>query len=248
LKDKKLTYGLIGKNISYSFSKSYFSDKFKKLNRDDCEYLNFDLENIADFKSIFNSDKNIKGLNVTIPYKQAIIPFLDNISKEAKEIGAVNTIKIENGKLLGYNTDVFGFKKSLLSVIKPANELTLILGWGGAAKGIKYVLKELGFKVKIVSRKPINEDMLMYSELNKKLLKKVKLIVNCTPLGTFPKIEECPKIPYQYINKNHILFDLIYNPPITKFLNKGFNNGATIKNGLDMLKFQAERSWEIWNS
>jgi len=248
LTDKKLTYGLLGKNISYSFSKNYFSDKFKKLNRNDCEYLNFDLENVSDFKSIFNSDKNIKGLNVTIPYKQAIIPFLDNISKEAKEIGAVNTIKIENGKLLGYNTDVFGFKKSLLSVIKPSNDLAIILGWGGAAKGIKYVLKDLGFKVKVVSRKPINENMLVYNDLNEKLLKKVKLIVNCTPLGTFPNVEECPNIPYQYLNKNHILFDLIYNPPTTKFLERGFENGATIKSGLDMLKFQAEKSWEIWNS
>ena len=245
--DKKLTYGLIGKNISYSFSKKYFSGKFKKLKKNNCEYVNFDLDNVAEFKSIFKLNKNIKGLNVTIPYKQAIIPYLDEISTEAKKIGAINTIKIENGKLKGFNTDVYGFQKSLKSIVEPLNYNALILGWGGAAKGINFVLENFGFKIKIVSRKPVKAGMLRYNDLNKEIINKTKLIVNCTPLGTFPKINECPKIPYQYLNRNHILFDLIYNPPITKFLEEGLKKGATIKNGSDMLTFQAEKSWEIWN-
>jgi len=249
LNDKKNIYGLLGKNISYSFSKKYFTDKFKKLNRNDCEYLNFDLNNISEFKSIFENNKKIKGLNVTIPYKQAIIPYLDNISNEARQIGAVNTIKIHKNKLIGFNTDIYGFKKSLKNILeKPNNDYALILGWGGAAKGVKYVLNNMGLNVKIVSRKPYNDDMLSYNELNKKLINKTKLIVNCTPLGTFPKIDEYPKIPYQYLNSNHILFDLIYNPPITKFLKKGLTKGTVIKNGLEMLEYQAEKSWEIWNT
>ncbi len=248
MEDKKFTYGLLGKNISYSFSKKYFTDKFKKLNKRNCEYLNFDLTNIADFKSIFECNKNIKGLNVTIPYKQTIIPYLDDISAEARQIGAVNTIKIKNNKLIGFNTDIYGFEKSLKTVFNPVNKNTLILGWGGAAKSIKYVLDNLGCKVKIVTRKPLNNNMLSYNELTEKLLKKVKLIVNCTPLGTYPKVDEFPKIPYQYLNANHILFDLIYNPQKTKFLEKGLKKGAVVKNGLEMLKFQAEKSWEIWNA
>jgi len=248
LTDKKFIYGLLGKNISYSFSKKYFTEKFKKLNKKDCEYLNFDLTNISDFKSIFKYNKNIKGLNVTIPYKQAIIPYLDDISAEARQVGAVNTIKIENNKLIGFNTDIYGFKKSLETILKTSNYSALILGWGGAAKSIKYVLDNLGCKVQIVTRKPLNNNILLYTELTEKLLKKVKLIVNCTPLGTFPKVDECPKIPYQYLDKRHILFDLIYNPSTTKFLEKGFKKGAVVKNGLEMLKFQAEKSWEIWNT
>jgi len=248
MSNNKLTYGLIGKNISYSFSKKYFLGKFKELNKNDCEYLNFDLHEISELKKIFKFHKKIKGLNVTIPYKQEIIPFLDDISAEAKKIGAVNTIKIKNDKLIGFNTDVYGFEKSLTSIIKPSKELAIILGWGGASKAVKHVLDKFGFKVIIISRKPNNNQALAYHQLSKELIKETKLIVNCTPLGTFPKVNDCPKIPYQFLNKQHTLFDLIYNPPITKFLENGLEKGAKIKNGADMLKFQAEKSWEIWNS
>lgn len=245
---QKMTYGLIGKNISYSFSKAYFTQKFKDLNLENCQYLNFDLDDISSFKALFNLHKNISGLNVTIPYKQEIMPFLDGLSEEAQQIGAVNTIKIENGKLIGYNTDAYGFEQSLKSVITKTDEKALILGWGGASKAVKFVLLKLGFEVTIVSRNNTNDEFLTYKQLTKELIEQTKLIVNCTPLGTFPRVDNCPDIPYQYLNKSHVLFDLIYNPAETKFLQSGKECGAKIKNGADMLKFQAEKAWEIWNA
>ncbi|OIO08918.1 MAG: shikimate dehydrogenase [Flavobacteriales bacterium CG_4_8_14_3_um_filter_35_10] len=244
----KITYGLIAKNSSHSFSKSYFTQKFKELNFENCQYCNFDLDDISTFKALINADKTIKGLNVTIPYKQEIIPYLDGLSKEAQQIGAVNTIKIENGKLIGYNTDVYGFEQSLKTLFKNTNQKALILGWGGASKAVKFVLTKLGFDITIVSRNPTNNEFLSYKQLTKTLIEQTKLIVNCTPLGTFPNVDNCPDIPYQYLNKNHVLFDLIYNPPVTKFLQYGNDCGAKIKNGADMLKLQAEKSWEIWNA
>jgi shikimate dehydrogenase len=242
------TYGLLGKNISYSFSKKYFTQKFKDLKRDNCQYLNFDLQDINQLPKLLKKQKNLKGFNITIPYKKAIFPFLERLSDEAKAIGAVNTVKIENGKLIGFNTDAFGFEKSLLSVCDEKGGLALILGTGGASMAVNYVLLKRGFKVVFVSRKPKNNSEISYDNLTEELMSKAKLIVNCTPLGTHPKTESSPDIPYQYLHKNQVLFDLVYNPSQTIFLSKGLERGAHIKNGYDMLVFQAEKSWEIWHS
>ncbi len=245
--EREKIYGLVGKNISYSFSKTFFTQKFKDLNLKTHSYLNFDLQDLSHFKILIKKH-DIRGLNVTIPYKQTVMPFLDDLSGDAKTIGAVNTIKILNGKLIGYNTDAFGFEKSLLSVCDETNGTALILGTGGASKAVNYILLKLGFEVVFVSRNPKNKVHLSYDSLTKELISKARLIVNCTPLGTYPKTTDFPNIPYQYLHKNQILFDLIYNPPQTTFLLKGLERGAQIKNGYDMLVFQAEKSWEIWNS
>lgn len=242
------TYGLLGKNISYSFSKKYFTQKFKDLKLDNYQYLNFDLKDINQLSDVIKSQKNLKGFNITIPYKKAIFPYLDSLSDEAKSISAVNTVKIENGKLIGYNTDAFGFEKSLLSVCDEKEGLALILGTGGASMAVNYVLLKRGFKVVFVSRKPKNNSEISYDNLTEDLIGKAKLIVNCTPLGTHPNTDSFPDIPYQYLHKNQVLFDLVYNPPQSTFLSKGLEKGTGIKNGYDMLVFQAEKSWEIWHS
>jgi len=242
------TYGLLGKNISYSFSKKYFTQKFKDLKLDNYQYLNFDLQDINQLSKLLKKHKNLKGFNITIPYKQAIFPFLDSLSDEAKSIDAVNTVKIESGKLIGYNTDAFGFEKSLLSVCDKKSSLALILGTGGASMAVNYTLLKRGFKVVFVSRKPKNNSEISYDNLTEDLIGKAKLIVNCTPLGTHPNTDSFPDIPYQYLHKNQVLFDLVYNPSQTTFLSKGLERGTVIKNGYDMLVFQAEKSWAIWHS
>lgn len=243
---KKL--GLLGKNISYSFSKSYFNEKFKNENINDVTYENFDINAIDSFPEIIENTKNIKGLNVTIPYKEVVIPFLDKLNKKAKAIGAVNTIKVtKKGKLVGYNTDCYGFKKSLKPFLKPHHKKALILGTGGASKAIAYSLKELDIPYSYVSRTASKKVQFTYNELTEDLIKQHQIIINCTPLGTFPNVNDCPNIPYNAISKSHILFDLIYNPEETKFLNHGKIKGAKIINGLDMLKFQAEKAWSIWD-
>jgi len=239
-------YGLIGRDINYSFSKKYFSNKFK-IEKINCEYLNFDIENINFFTSIF-LENNIKGLNVTIPYKESIITFLDEIDDIANKIGAVNTIKITNNRKIGFNTDYIGFKKSLLNFtdgVMPKN--ALLLGSGGATKAIKYALKSLNINQKTVSRKYGKSD-LTYDELNKEIIKNSDLIINCTPLGTYPNINQSPYIPYEFLSESNTLFDLVYNPIKSSFLNKGQKMGCKIQNGLEMLKIQAEESWKIWNS
>lgn len=240
--------GLLGKDISYSFSRTYFKKKFEDEGIDDVSYENFDIENINLFPSIIKNTKGIKGLNVTIPYKEQVIPFLDKINKKAKAIGAVNTIRItKKGKLVGYNTDCYGFKNTLKPFVKPHHKKALILGTGGASKAIAYSLDEMGIKYKYVSRTLKDGVSFTYDALTEKDVKEHKIIVNCTPLGTFPNIEDCPNIPYAGISKNHILFDLIYNPSETKFLQQGKQNKATIINGLNMLRLQAEKSWSIWD-
>ncbi|MCF6213139.1 MAG: shikimate dehydrogenase [Flavobacteriaceae bacterium] len=241
-------YGLLGKNISYSFSKTYFTQKFKDLHLENCSYLNFDLQEINQLQAVLNKNKNLKGLNVTIPYKQDIIPYLDSISDEAKHVGAVNTVKIVEGKLAGYNTDIFGFETSLKLVCNETNGLALILGTGGASKAVHFVLQKLGYDVIFISRKAKGNNILSYANLTKDSITSAKLIVNCTPLGTFPKVDEFPNIPYQFLHRNQLLFDLVYNPPLTQFLIKGQKKGTLIKNGYDMLTFQAEKSWALWNS
>ncbi len=237
-------FGLIGKNISYSFSKNYFEQKFKILKLYNHQYDNFDIQNINEFSKIIVND--LIGLNVTIPYKEQVLDFLDEIDDDAAEIGAVNTIKITHNKLKGFNTDIYGFEESLKPFLQKHHTKALVLGTGGASKAVIFVLKKLAIDYLIVSRNPVN-DQISYQNITKKILKSHTIIVNCTPIGTFPKIDLCPDIPYQYITNNHLLFDLIYNPSKTKFLSKGEAKGAIISNGLKMLELQAEKSWKIWN-
>ncbi|EKT4500721.1 shikimate dehydrogenase [Flavobacterium psychrophilum] len=243
---KKL--GLLGKNISYSFSQNYFTNKFKKeKNNNDFSYENFDIQSIEEFTKILQINSNLIGLNVTIPYKETIIPFLDELSQNAKEIGAVNTIRISpNGKLFGDNTDYFGFNKSLKPLLKSHHKKALILGTGGAAKAVAFGLKKLNIESLFVSRLE-KESTITYNEINAKIFDDYQIIINCTPLGTTPKTELFPDIPYSFFTPKHIAFDLIYNPEKTVFLEKAENKGAIIKNGYDMLVFQAEKAWEIWN-
>ena len=211
-------YGLLGKNISYSFSQGYFTQKFKDLGLPDHSYENFDIQHIDDFKEVL-AQENLKGLNVTIPYKQDVIPFLDELDPKAAQIGAVNTIQFTEKGLKGFNTDAFGFRTSLEPFLKTHHTKALILGTGGASKAVRFVLNELGNT----------------------------LIINCTPLGTYPNIEDKPNIPYECIGTDHLLYDLIYNPEQTSFLAEGEARGATTTNGLKMLQQQAEKAWEIWN-
>ena len=245
--DKKIRFGLIGKNISYSFSKGYFTRKFSELGLDDHSYENFDLETIDELSSLIANNPDIKGVNVTIPYKEEVLPYLTAIDPKAAQIGAVNTIKLYNGQRIGFNTDVYGFRKSIEPYLKPQHKKALILGTGGASKAVAFVFDELDIPFQFVSRNPKN-DQLNYSDLSPMIMKEHTILVNCTPLGTFPNVEDKPNVPYQFINNNHFLFDLIYNPEKTSFLAEGESRGATICNGLRMLELQAEKAWEIWNS
>ena len=241
-------FGLLGKNIEYSFSRGYFSDKFQNLKLKKHKYVNFDLGDIKNFPMIIQQNENLKGFNVTIPYKEKVIPFLDKLDKTAKKIGAVNTVKLtKRGNLKGYNSDVVGFEKSIMPLLKNHHKKALILGTGGASKAEAYALKRNEIKYIFVSRNPEGRKEISYDKLNEEIIKKYAIIINSTPLGTSPNIEKCPNIPYKYISEKHILFDLIYNPAITTFLSKGKAKGATIKNGLEMLELQAEESWRIWN-
>lgn len=240
-------FGLVGKNIGYSFSKTFFSEKFERQNLPH-SYVNFDISSIAFFPKIISETPNLKGLNVTIPYKQEVISYLDSLDEEAQKIGAVNTIQIskDNG-LTGYNTDHFGFQKSLEAFLPLQQKTALILGTGGASKAVAYALENLGFSFKFVSRNKVM-NTLSYDDLNKSILENHLLIINCTPLGTFPNITDCPPIPYQFLTKDHLLFDLIYNPAETEFLKCGKLHDTKTSNGLKMLELQAEKAWEIWNS
>lgn len=241
-------FGLLGRNISYSFSRGYFTEKFEKLNLKKYKYVNFDIQKIQDFKEITTDSQNLGGINVTIPYKEEVIPFLDTLDETAKNIGAVNTIKItKKGLLKGYNSDIVGFENSIKPLLKKHHKNALILGTGGASKAIAYALNKNKIKFKFVSRKPEGSLEISYQSLTQKKLQKYTVIINCTPLGTFPAIENHPNIPYQFITEQHLLFDLIYNPEISTFLSKGKEKGATIKNGYEMLQLQAEESWRIWN-
>ena len=238
-------FGLIGKNIEYSFSRKYFLEKFSSnLNLSDCNYRNFDLESIDLIKD-FIDDKDLGGLNVTIPYKIEVIEYLDEISDEAKEIGAVNTICFEDGKRIGYNTDIYGFSQSLKASSINRIDSAIVLGTGGASKTVIYFCKINNIPFKILSRKK-SKDCLSYKEIDHSFFEGKVLIVNCTPIGTHPKINECPDLPYDLLNKENILFDLVYNPPETLFIKKGKEIGCKTLNGYEMLKFQAEKSWKLW--
>lgn len=240
-------YGLLGKNISYSFSRSYFSKKFEQLGLE-ATYENFDLPEIFKIREVIENNKDLKGLNVTIPYKEQILPFLNELDRTAAEIGAVNTIKIsKNGFLKGYNTDYFGFVESIKPFLQDHHKKALILGTGGASKAVAYGLKNLHIEGRYVSRRA-SEISISYEQLSEEIMQEHQVIVNCTPLGTSPNTSEYPAVPVDFINEKHVVFDLIYNPSQTKLMQLASEKGATTVNGLRMLELQAERAWEIWNS
>ena len=235
------TFGLIGKSLEHSFSSQYFNEKFFKEGITDTQYLNFELKHISEFTELIKTHK-LSGLNVTIPYKESIIPFLDELNEEAQEIGAVNTIQFSNGKTIGHNTDHIGFTNSIQPLLEGRNK-AIILGDGGAAKAIKYALKKLNIEYKTINRNTSFD----YLDITKQITGYYTIIINTTPVGSYPNINNFPKIPYEYLNQNYLLFDLIYNPNETKFLAYGKAKNAQTKNGLEMLQLQAEESWNIWN-
>lgn len=242
--DERL-FGLIGKNISYSFSKEYFFNKFNKENITKARYEIFDLPYINNFEHIIRKHPNLQGVNVTIPYKKEVIKYVNYLSDEAYSINAINSIKIKENRLIGYNTDVFGFKKTFIKYLQYNHKKALVLGTGGAAQAVIYVLKELKIPYLIVSRNKKGD--ISYKEINEILLNQYKIIIHCTPIGTYPSTDKYPLIPYQFLSKNHYLYDLIYNPLESKFLKKGTESGAIVKNGLEMLYIQGELGWDLWN-
>jgi len=248
---KKL--GLIGYPLTHSFSAKYFAEKFKNEGISEYAYENFEIPKIEDFPDVIKNNPEIVGLNVTIPYKEQIIPYLDELDDEAKEIGAVNTIKIIRSvdgtvKLKGFNTDIYGFRETLKPLLKMNHYKALILGTGGAAKAVEYVLKKIGLSVLYVSRNPESENERSYIELNEFAVKDFPVIVNSTPLGMHPNVDEFPDIPYEHLSENNLLYDLIYNPAETLFMKKGAEKGAITQNGMGMLKLQAEKAWSIWTT
>ena len=274
------TYGLIGYPLGHSFSRKFFTEKFEK-EEIDAQYLNFEIPSIEEFPEIIKNNPELRGLNVTIPYKQQVMQYLDEISEEAKAIGAVNVVRIERpspqpspimgretmrnagnkpdglpikgdmseglrGSLIGYNSDVIGFVESIKPLLKPHHKKALILGTGGASKAIRYGLeKKLGMKTLFVSRSA-REGMITYEEVTAEVLKEYEVIVNCSPVGMYPHVDECPALPYEAMNENNLLYDLVYNPLETLFMKKGAEQGATVKNGLEMLHLQAIASWKFW--
>nr|WP_321235224.1 shikimate dehydrogenase [uncultured Psychroserpens sp.] len=239
--------GLLGKHISYSFSRNYFTQKFE-TEQLPFTYENFDIEDISEFIKLIKDNPDISGFNVTIPYKEQVIPYLDTLDKKAKKIGAVNTItKDTQGRLKGYNTDCYGFKKSIKPFLKKHHKKALILGTGGASKAIAYTLKKSKIKFDYVSRSEKPDVKFTYDTLTSEVISKYEIIINCTPIGTHPNVNSCPDIPYDGITKKHLLYDLIYNPEETKFLKCGKLQGAKTTNGYQMLVFQAEKAWRIWN-
>jgi len=243
-------YGLTGFPLTHSFSKRYFTEKFE-AEKIDSAYDNFEIDNISKFPDIIKNNPELIGLNVTIPYKEQVIPFLDELNDSAREIAAVNTVKIirsDSGILLkGFNTDTFGFETSLKPLLKEQHKKALILGTGGASKALKYVLNKLGIDFISASIEELKENEIRYEDIDEKMMNERLLIINATPLGTYPKTDTFPNIPYQYITEKHLLFDLVYNPEVTQFMTKGLQNGATVKNGYEMLLNQAIKSYEIWN-
>jgi shikimate dehydrogenase len=236
-------YGLIGKKLSHTFSPSYFAEKFYKEEIKNVSYTAFELEKIENVCSLI--DSGIDGFNVTIPYKTSIIPYLDKICGDAAAINAVNTVKQVDGKYIGYNSDTFGFETSLKEFIEGNGvNHAMVLGTGGASKAIAFVLNNMNISYDLVSRK---EPYLTYANIDESTIENCDLIINTTPLGMFPNIDKCPDIPYQYLSSKHFLFDLVYNPKNSLFLKVGLKHNCKIKNGHDMLIYQAEKSWEIWN-
>ena len=244
-------YGLIGYPLKHSFSIGYFNEKFQYENID-AEYVNFEIPRIDDFMEVIEENPDLCGLNVTIPYKEKVIPYLDELDKDTAKIGAVNVIKILRQpkgkvKLVGYNSDIIGFTRSIEPLLQPHHTKALILGTGGASKAVYHGLANLGVQSTYVSRTKKNNDILTYSELTPEVMAEHTVIVNTTPLGMYPKVDFCPDIPYDLLTPDHLLYDLLYNPNETLFMKKGAEHGASVKNGLEMLLLQAFAAWEIWN-
>ena len=238
-------YGIIGFPLGHSFSRAFFTEKFHKEHID-AEYVNFEIPSAHLLPEIVRSNPHLRGLNVTLPYKEAVIPMLDSMSDEAREIGAVNVIQVREGRLKGFNSDIIGFMGSLRPLLKPWHQHALVLGTGGASCAIRVGLERLGLDWTYVSRTAA-EGRLTYSALTPEVMEHYQVIVNCSPVGMFPKVDACPDIPYHLLSPRHLLYDLVYNPEETLFLKRGAQQGATIKNGLEMLHLQALASWEFWN-
>lgn len=243
-------FGLIGYPLGHSFSKNFFNEKFHSENID-AEYVNFEIPTIEDFPKVVASHPNLVGLNVTIPYKEKVISYLDELDKDAASIGAVNVIRIIRNKgkvtLKGYNSDVLGFTQSIEPLLERHHTKALILGTGGASKAVNYSLRKLGLDTLFVSRSRRNESTITYSDLTPERMEEYKVIVNCTPVGMYPQADLCPDIPYELLTPQHLLYDLLYNPNTTLFMKRGADQGATVKNGLEMLLLQAFGAWDIWN-
>ncbi len=240
-------FGLIGEHLPHSFSGKYFASKFEREGIPDCDYSLYELPTIEALEPLLTSTPPLEGFNITIPYKQQVMKYLTQLSPEAEAIGAVNCVKIEGKELIGYNTDIIGFQSSLLDLLgEQRPEHALILGTGGAALAVEYILRYLGIEYIVVSRKA-GEGRITYADIDAEVMAKNRLIINATPLGTYPDVENAPDIPYEYITEDHFLYDLVYNPPLTKFLEMGQAQGASICNGQAMLVAQAEAAWAIWN-
>jgi shikimate dehydrogenase len=240
-------FGLLGYPLTHSFSQKYFTEKFALLGLTDYVYENFSLPTIEEFSEVLNTRKDLRGFNITIPYKKQILPFLDESTEAVKAMGACNCVNIKDGIRTGYNTDVVGFEQSLLPFLKPHHTKALVLGTGGASAAVVFVLKKLGIEFQYVSR-TASETSIGYDGVNAAMLADHHLLINTTPLGMYPNVDDCPAIPYQFLTPQHHLYDLVYNPAETKFLEKGRLQGATVQNGYEMLILQAEESWRIWNS
>lgn len=241
-------YGLIGRSLGHSFSEKYFSEKFKREKIADCEYRNFEIKDLQKEIPALKNNPELKGLNVTIPYKTDIISFLDEMYDECREVNACNCIKIKDGKWIGANTDVTGFEKSFMPHLKPIHKKALILGTGGASNAVAFVLKRSGIDFLKVSRnKNPSPSVISYDEISGETMNEYQIVINTTPLGTFPNVNECPSLPYETVTNQHYFFDLVYNPSKTLFLSLAEKKGALIENGSQMLAIQAEESWKIWN-
>ncbi|GIV33994.1 MAG: shikimate 5-dehydrogenase [Chitinophagales bacterium] len=243
-------FGLIGYPLRHSFSRQYFTEKFQREAIRDAVYENFPLPTVGQLPELIAQHTDLRGLNVTIPHKQAIIPLLNETEAEATTIGAVNTIKISSGKMVGFNTDHIGFMRSLLPLLQPHHKKALILGTGGASLAIRHVLQKLGIAYALVSRQPVSKkgDVYAYSELTREIIQQHLLIVNTTPAGMVPHTGKAPAIPYAHLTTRHLLYDLVYNPSETLFMQMGKKRGAAVCNGWNMLTIQAEEAWKIWSS
>ena len=238
-------YGIIGYPLGHSFSRAFFTEKFQREHID-AEYVNFEIPSADMLPGIVQANPNLRGLNVTLPHKEAVIPMLDELSDEAKEIGAVNVIRVRDGRLKGFNSDIIGFMDSIRPLLKPWHQHALVLGTGGASRAIRVGLQRLGIEWTYVSRTPA-PGRLTYADLTSELMEHYQVIVNCSPVGMFPRVDACPDIPYQLLTDRHLLYDLVYNPQETLFLKHGAEHGAAVKNGLEMLHLQALASWRFWN-
>jgi shikimate dehydrogenase len=242
-------YGLIGYPLSHSFSEQYFTEKFAKEHLHDCEFRSFPISTITDFPALLQVNSLLKGLCVTIPYKEQVLPYINVLSDEVKQIGATNSIKFSGGDLIGYNTDIAGFEKSFIKLLKPYHKKALVLGTGGASKAIQFVLKKLNIDFLLVSRsEALQENLINYNMLTEEIMKEYSIVINCTPVGMWPHDNESVDIPYNFITSRHYVFDLIYRPSKTLLLKKAQEQGAAIQNGYEMLIIQAEESWKLWNS